>query len=81
MTLREKATIMNKDAIEKALLRIAHEILEKNGDMKDLAVVGIKKRGEYLAHRIAENIKNTAILSVMVPSIFPGKARFIFFPS
>jgi len=57
MTLREKAKIMDKDAIEKALMRISHEILEKNKDAKNLAIVGIRYRGEFLARRIAENIK------------------------
>ncbi len=58
MTLREKAKIMDKDAIEKALMRISHEILEKNRDAENLAIVGIRYRGEFLARRIAENIKN-----------------------
>lgn len=57
MTLKEKAKIMDADAIEKALMRISHEILEKNKDAKNLAIVGIRYRGEFLARRIAENIK------------------------
>jgi len=57
MTLKEKAKIMDKDAIEKALMRISHEIIEKQKDLKDVAIVGIRKRGEHLARRIAGNIK------------------------
>ena len=57
MTLKEKAKIMDKDAIEKALTRISHEIIEKQKDLKDIAIVGIRKRGEHLARRIADNIK------------------------
>ena len=57
MTFKEKAKIMDKDAIEKALIRIAHEILERNKDAGDLAIVGIRKRGEYLARRIADHVK------------------------
>ncbi len=57
MTLREKAKIMDKDAVEKALMRISHEILEKNKDAKNLAIVGIRNRGEHLARRIVANIK------------------------
>lgn len=57
MTLREKAKIMDKETIEKVLMRIAHEILERNKDIKNLAIVGIRNRGEHLACRIANNIK------------------------
>jgi pyrimidine operon attenuation protein/uracil phosphoribosyltransferase len=57
MTFKEKAKIMDKEAVEKALVRIAHEILEKNKETKNLAIVGIRNRGEYLAYRIADNIK------------------------
>jgi len=56
MTLREKAKIMDEEAIEKAVMRISHEILEKNQSVEKLAIVGIRNRGEYLARRIASNI-------------------------
>lgn len=56
MTFSEKAKIMEREAIEKALMRISHEILEKNKDIKDLAIVGIRNRGAHLARRIADNI-------------------------
>jgi len=57
MALREKAKIMDKETIEKTLMRISHEILEKNKDIENLVVVGIRNRGEYLARRIANNIR------------------------
>ena len=57
MNFKEKAKIMNEDAIQKALMRISHEILEKNKDAGNLVIVGIRYRGEFLARRIAENIK------------------------
>lgn len=57
MEFREKAKIMDENTIEKALIRISHEILERNEDAGDLAIVGIRKRGEYLARRIADRIK------------------------
>lgn len=56
MNLKEKAKIMDKDAIEKALIRISHEIIERNKNAGDLAIVGIRKRGEYLARRIADYV-------------------------
>jgi pyrimidine operon attenuation protein / uracil phosphoribosyltransferase len=66
MTLKEKAKVMDKDAVEKALMRISHEILEKNKDTKNLAIVGIRNRGEHLARRIATNIKNISKSEVLL---------------
>ncbi len=57
MTLKEKAKIMDKKAIESALTRIACEILEHNKSAIDLAIIGIRNRGEHLAKRIAETIE------------------------
>lgn len=57
MEFREKAKIMDKEAMERALMRIAHEIIEKNKGIKDLALIGIRNRGAYLAERIASCIE------------------------
>lgn len=58
--MRVKSTVLDKDAIQRAIKRIAHEILEKNEDRDTLAVVGIKYRGAFLAERIAKEIENIA---------------------
>ena len=55
--MKEKAKILDKDAIARALMRIAHEILEKNKGTENLCLVGIRNRGVYLAKRLAECIK------------------------
>ena len=60
MTLKEKAKILDKEAIERTLERIAHEIMEKNSSIGEIAIVGIKNRGAYLAERIADKIKGIA---------------------
>ena len=52
-----KATIMDEAAVMRALKRISHEIVEKNGGADNLAIVGIKRRGVPLAIIIADNIK------------------------
>jgi len=49
--------IMDKQSIENALKRIAHEILEHNASSSEIAVVGIRTRGEYLAHRLVSIIE------------------------
>jgi pyrimidine operon attenuation protein / uracil phosphoribosyltransferase len=54
--LREKAQVLDEAALDRALTRIAHEILEKNGGASDLAFVGIRTRGVTLAHRLTAKI-------------------------
>lgn len=49
--------IMSAEDVRRALMRIAHEILEKNRGSKDLCVVGIRTRGAVLAERINAFIK------------------------
>ena len=43
--------------ITRTLVRVTHEIIEKNKGVEHIILVGIKTRGENLAKRIAENIK------------------------
>jgi pyrimidine operon attenuation protein/uracil phosphoribosyltransferase len=54
--MKEKAKILDKDAIKRTLTRIAHEILEKNKGTSQLCLVGIRNRGEHLARRLADCI-------------------------
>ncbi len=51
--LREKAQIMSSSEIERTLVRLAHEIIEKNNGAKDLGLIGIRQRGVPLAQRLA----------------------------
>ena len=55
--MRVKARIMDEAALGRALMRLSHEITEKNRGAEGLCLVGIKRRGEPLARRIAENIE------------------------
>jgi pyrimidine operon attenuation protein/uracil phosphoribosyltransferase len=54
---REKAQIMSASEIERTLVRLAHEILEKTEDLDRLAFVGIRRRGVPIAQRLAAKIK------------------------
>src|SRR2546430_1872284 len=54
--LREKAEVLDTAALDRALTRIAHEILEKNGGAKDVTFVGLRTRGVTLAQRLAAKI-------------------------
>ncbi len=58
MTLKEKAKILDSDSINRTLERIAHEVLEKNKSIDEIAIIGIKNRGAYLAQRLAEKIED-----------------------
>ncbi len=53
--MKEKTLLSSKD-LEKKTTRIVHEILEDNNDNNDIAIVGIKTRGEYLGRRIVEEL-------------------------
>jgi pyrimidine operon attenuation protein / uracil phosphoribosyltransferase len=52
-----KSEMMDEVAIDRALTRIAHEILERNKGCQDLVLVGIRTRGIHLARRLAEKIR------------------------
>ena len=52
--------VLDAPSMERTLTRIAHEILEKSKDAKDLALVGIQTRGVVLAQRLAKFIKQIA---------------------
>ncbi len=54
--LREKAAIMDETAMDRALSRIAHEIIEKNKGTQNVALIGIQRRGVPLAQRLADKI-------------------------
>src|SRR6202020_762107 len=55
--LREKGRLMSASEIERTLVRLAHEIVEKNDGAANLGVVGIKRRGVPLAERLAKLIE------------------------
>ena len=63
--MKYKATIMDENAVKRAVKRIAHEILERNGGSDGLYIVGIRRRGVPLAQMIARDIEE--IEGVCVP--------------
>jgi len=52
------ATVMDADAVRRAITRIAHEILERNKGTENLALIGIRSRGIHIADRIAAAIRS-----------------------
>jgi len=52
-----KTELMNEDAINRVLSRIAHEIAEKNKGVEDVVIIGIQRRGVSLSKMIADKIE------------------------
>ena len=75
MSLKEKAHIMDEAAMERALVRIAHQIVEKNHGTDHLCLVGIKTRGVPLAQRLGRNISRLEGVDIPVVDdvIFTGR--------
>ncbi len=55
--VREKAQVLDAEALRRTLVRIAHEIIERNKGTQQLALIGIRTRGVVLAQRLAKDIE------------------------
>ena len=66
MAAKFKAQIMDAQGVERTLVRIAHQIIEKNHGVDGLCLIGIRTRGVPLARRIAENIRRIEDVDVPV---------------
>lgn len=67
--LREKAQLMSASEMERTLLRLAHEIVEKNGGVADLGLIGIRRRGVPLAERLGKLIGRIESTNVPVGAL------------
>ena len=56
--MKIKTKVVDKEGLDRILTRISHEILEKNKGSKDLVLMGMRTRGEFLARRIQNKLKN-----------------------
>ena len=63
------AVVMDADRVSRSLTRIAHEILERNRGIEDVAFIGIRARGVPIASRIAAEIKQLTGVEVPVGSL------------
>jgi pyrimidine operon attenuation protein / uracil phosphoribosyltransferase len=69
MKIVEKAQLMSAPEIDRTLQRLAHEIVEKSGGTKDLALIGIRRRGVPLAQRIAQAMRGIDGVDVPVGTL------------
>src|SRR6187401_2597895 len=61
--------VMDADRISRALTRIAHEVVERNRGVEDLAIVGVRTRGVHLARRLARSLREITGLDVPTGSL------------
>jgi len=64
-----KKLLLGSDDINRKLVRISHEIIEKNTNVDDLLLIGILSRGEPIANRIRSNIKKITSKNVKIGSL------------
>ena len=61
--------LLNKKEIDRAIMRMAHEIIEKNKGTENICLVGIQRGGVHLARRLSENIGEIEHVSIPVGSL------------
>ena len=64
-----KASLLDENAIRRALTRLSHAIIEKNKGVEDIVLVGIKRRGYPLAERLSEFIEKFEGVKIPVASV------------
>ena len=59
-----KAYLQDENDLKRTLMRISHEIIEKNPDLNQMAIVGIRTRGEIIAQRITDSISKITNIEI-----------------
>jgi pyrimidine operon attenuation protein/uracil phosphoribosyltransferase len=69
METKVKARIMDNGKVRRTLLRMATEIAERNRELDNLVIIGVKTRGYYLGRRLAEILKQNEGVEVPVSAL------------
>jgi pyrimidine operon attenuation protein / uracil phosphoribosyltransferase len=69
VVVRDKKQLMSPSEIDRTLVRLAHEVLEKTEDLSKLAFIGIRRRGAPLAQRLATKIGQLEKLEIPVGAL------------
>jgi pyrimidine operon attenuation protein / uracil phosphoribosyltransferase len=69
MRVVEKRQLLTSQEIELTLQRLAHELVEKTGGAKDLALIGVRRRGVPLSDRLAKIIRESTRIEVPVGTL------------
>ena len=67
--MKLKANLLDEKAIKRSLIRISHEIIERNKGVEDIVLLGIKRRGYPIAERIGKHIKQIEDVEVPVGNV------------
>ena len=67
--MKTKVTLLDEITLNRALVRMSHEIIEKNKGIENVVLVGIRTRGVPMAKRIGENIRRIEGAEVDIGSI------------
>ncbi len=69
MNQKQSAEVLDEQGIDRALMRIAHEIVERNKGAENLVLIGIRSRGVHLARRLASRLKEIEGVEVPVGAL------------
>lgn len=69
MQTREKTQLMSASEVDRTLVRLAHELLERTADPSEIALIGIERRGAPLAQRLARKLEEIEGHAVPVGSV------------
>ena len=69
MRVVEKRQLLSAEEIGRTLQRLAHEIVEKSGGTKDLALIGVRRRGVPLSQRLAKTIRDSSGVALPVGTL------------
>ena len=64
-----KAKLSGKKEIARSLTRLAHEIIEKNDDLSQIAIVGIRTRGDFLSKRLHTQIEKLSDIKIPIGTL------------
>lgn len=67
--MKMKSVLLDDKAVQRTLVRISHEIIEKNKGVENIVLVGVKRRGVPLAQRLAKQIAEIEGVEVSVGSV------------
>ena len=66
MTFKTRSLLMDEVALRRTVTRLAHEILERCKGTENIAIIGIRTRGEFVAKRIARKIEDVEKVEIPV---------------
>jgi pyrimidine operon attenuation protein / uracil phosphoribosyltransferase len=69
MHVTEKRQLLSGEEISRTLNRLAHEIVEKSGGTRDLALIGVRRRGVPIAHRLSGIIRASSHVEIPVGTL------------